>query len=461
LINLPHEIQKILPFLEGSEQYYLVGGAVRDSLLSKTSQDLDIVCSGDTRIIARKLADRVSGAFYMLDEERNACRVITQDQAGERLVFDFTQLRGNSIDEDLTERDFTINAMAIDLAGPVEIIDPLQGKRDLVEKWLRTCKVSSFIDDPLRAIRAVRYSVKYGLQIEAQTVDLLTESIEKLTGVSRERKRDELFKILDNEKPWLGMEMLNHFGMLTYFAMAEIPDIRKAFSRLKIFFVLSSLLSNKLILPEDELSFSSSFDTLFEGSRGQLCDHLEEVNQSDRSKKSLDALSALLWEIGPADINKVVAELALSKEEEIHLFTILEHRMDVFEAVNKELSNRSIYQYYRPKGSRGVDLALLSMVDYASSHAFEKNEDQRVLLFGTCQKLINTWFNRPEIVNPKLLLNGRELMFEFDLLQGPSIGRILDGLKEEQAAGEIQTRQEALNWVEGKLQSGIFNKSSI
>ena len=72
MINLPGGIQKIQPLMQPDEHYYLVGGAIRDALLSKESKDLDIVCSGETRTIARRLADQVSGSFFMLDQDRNA-----------------------------------------------------------------------------------------------------------------------------------------------------------------------------------------------------------------------------------------------------------------------------------------------------------------------------------------------------------------------------------------------------
>ncbi|MDP3721803.1 MAG: hypothetical protein Q8R09_05015, partial [Anaerolineaceae bacterium] len=111
--------------MKPGEHLYLVGGAVRDALLSKPNQDLDFVCTGDPRIIGRKLADKLSGAFYMLDEERNACRVIVKNEQDEFLVFDFSQVRGQTLNDDLLERDFTINAIAIDLKNPSEIIDPL------------------------------------------------------------------------------------------------------------------------------------------------------------------------------------------------------------------------------------------------------------------------------------------------------------------------------------------------
>jgi poly(A) polymerase len=458
LINLPSGIQKILPLLQSTAQYYLVGGAVRDALLSRSSQDLDIVCTCDTRTIGRKLADQVSGSFFMLDDERNACRVICKANGGQRLVFDFTQLRGTDLESDLKERDFTINAMAVDLADPTRIIDPLRGGRDLVEKWLRPCTESSFTADPLRVIRAVRYSVKYDLRLEPSTVSLLKQAVDKLGSVSKERRRDELFKILENDKPCTAVELMNHFRMLPYFSLAGIPDFDTALTRLRVFSQFNSFIQNKDHSSNTENFLLSSFVMGFKHDRGFIKDHLSEVNLSDRSKKGLDELALLLWNVDLSAVERIVEELALSKEEQLHIISLLENRNAVTTLLTtiNEIDNRTLFQYYQPLGNRGVDLALLSMVDNAGCLSAEINEDHWIRLLELSRKIIDTWIEHPEIVDPKPLVNGKDLMFEFDLLQGPMIGQLLDGLREEQVAGVIRTRKEALDWIEQKLQSGLF-----
>jgi poly(A) polymerase len=186
MLELTKKIQLIHPFLDKGEEYYLVGGAVRDSILGRENKDLDIVCSGDTRGIARKVADATHGSFFVLDDARNTCRVITETSFGDRIVYDFVQMR-TSIINDLSERDFTINAMAIDLRKLDYVIDPLKGGRDLQEKWLRPCSPTSFLKDSVRVIRAVRYSVNLKLKMEKSTQSLLAEAAGE-TNCSRSLK---------------------------------------------------------------------------------------------------------------------------------------------------------------------------------------------------------------------------------------------------------------------------------
>ena len=443
--------------MQQGEHYYLVGGTVRDALLSRSSQDVDITCSGDVKAFARRFADQVSGSFFMLDEERKACRVIARNGEEERLVFDFTAIRGNGIIDDLRERDFTINAMAVDLRDPETVIDPLGGGRDLAEKWLRPCSPTAFIDDPLRVIRAIRYSVNYDLRIEPQTLHLLQQSVDRLGGVSHERKRDELFKILDKPKPWVAFSLLEHSGVLPYISMGSLVDIRNAISRLRTFTHLTSYLVAKDFSQEQDSLLLTSIIAGFKHSRENLRGHLLQVNTSDRSRISLDGLISLFWQTDISSIETLTQELALSKDELDQVMVVLQNRHCVSGLISNgsTVDQRSIYKFFNRMGDAGIDLLLLALADTVNCPAAEINSDQWLKMISVGQQLVECWFERKDVVDPKPFLTGRDLMFEFDLVPGPLIGQLLDGLKEEQAAGNIKTRQSALEWIEGKLQPGF------
>ncbi len=456
MINLPQGVNLIQPLFQPGEKYYLVGGAVRDALLGRASQDIDILCDGDTRGIARKLADRVGGSFFMLDEQRNTCRVILNGNR-ERIVFDFAQMRGSSLLDDLQERDFTFNAMAVDLADPVDVRDPMKGGSDLVEKRLRPCKETSFADDPLRVIRAIRYSVMLDLHIEAPTSQLMKQTAGKLGSISEERKRDELFKILDGERAAVGLELLAHFGILPYVGLKDLPDFQRSNARLRSYSNLSSYWLGTLQPGSADHFLLSSFVAGLKPYRQQVKEHLAKVNQSDRSRNGLNGLAALLWDLDPVRCEGIADELALSRDEEEHLSCLLTNRQKFHQLLSKSsVDRRNIYHYYQPLAGHGIDLCLLSMVEQASVLSSEFKEDRWISAIELCAKLLDAWFNQPESVNPKLLLTGRDLMFEFDLIPGPLIGKLLDGLREEQAAAVIQTRSEALEWVESQLHPNML-----
>ncbi len=156
-------MKRIVSALPAGVDVYLVGGAVRDALLGRSSYDLDFVLAGDTLRIARGLADYLRGAYFPLDVEREYARIVLEESQvgikGGRIKLDFATYQGGSLDSDLHLRDFTINAMAVHVHHPEQLIDPLGGAGDLLAKRLRVCSGESLKNDPLRTLRAVRQAI--------------------------------------------------------------------------------------------------------------------------------------------------------------------------------------------------------------------------------------------------------------------------------------------------------------
>ena len=158
-------IQRVVAALPANLDIYLVGGAVRDAMLGRDSNDLDFVLAGDTLKIARSLADKLGGAYFPLDATREYARIVLEsDTPGERVKLDFATFQGGSLESDLRMRDFTINAMAVNLNQPGKLIDPLGGAVDLAAKKLRACSPEAMLNDPVRILRAVRLAQKYEFQ---------------------------------------------------------------------------------------------------------------------------------------------------------------------------------------------------------------------------------------------------------------------------------------------------------
>ncbi len=126
-MQFPELINRLKEHSSQSRPLYLVGGAVRDSLLLKPCSDFDLVCHSDSERIARSFANENNGVFFVLDGERNTYRVLINTSPSSMTVFDFAAMRGVDIREDLSLRDFTINAMAVDLLAPEVVIDPFKG----------------------------------------------------------------------------------------------------------------------------------------------------------------------------------------------------------------------------------------------------------------------------------------------------------------------------------------------
>jgi len=173
-------LQQILEVVQANRisagSIYLVGGAVRSLLLQQEPHDFDFAMEGNARSFARKIADALGGNFYMLDDGRNTARVVYGAPGRPRLTIDFAVLRGADIESDLRKRDFTINAMALDLLKPDCLIDPLGGAQDLKDRCLRVCSPAALADDPARVLRAVRLVVELGLNITPDTLSALRQT---------------------------------------------------------------------------------------------------------------------------------------------------------------------------------------------------------------------------------------------------------------------------------------------
>ena len=174
--------------LLAGKEAWVVGGAVRDELLGRELLDLDIAVR-EPETAARAYANRSGGAPFQLSDRHGAWRVALD--AGRTV--DFTPFAG-TIEEDLATRDFTINAIAIPLAGG-DAVDPFAGRADLDAMLIRVVSPSVFTDDPLRLMRAVRLEDELGFQLEPETERLVREHASLVTGPARERTLAELVRL--------------------------------------------------------------------------------------------------------------------------------------------------------------------------------------------------------------------------------------------------------------------------
>jgi tRNA nucleotidyltransferase (CCA-adding enzyme) len=203
---------------------YLVGGFVRDALLGRAVNDFDLVFEGDATILARLLAQTYGGrvtvhpafhtATWFLDDDHFidliSARAETYDHPA---ALPTVQL--GSLADDLARRDFTVNAMALcldeDRYG--ELTDPLGGREDLQRGIIRVLHPRSFVDDPTRLFRAVRYAARYGFALASETADLIPDALAYVDKLSPERLRHELDLILDEEDPVPMVEKLWALGI--------------------------------------------------------------------------------------------------------------------------------------------------------------------------------------------------------------------------------------------------------
>ncbi|HMD88516.1 MAG TPA: HD domain-containing protein [Anaerolineaceae bacterium] len=491
-LPFPEIFNQLRDILRASGPVYLVGGAVRDILLGRPTHDLDFVLYGDVRFVAKNVADTLSASLYVLDNERNTYRVINYQNDGSRLLLDFAALRAGDLEHDLRGRDFTINAIALDPFSPDTLIDPLDGELDLKRHRLKACSSYSFIDDPARILRGVRLAMDLKFEIQPATFAEMKKSAGSLNSVAAERKRDELFKMLDGNNLDVAMRMLDQLGALpaTLPELAELKGVAQ--SPPHIFDVWEHTLS---VIPELNCLFSIIVDgnqaedyisnpiwNLAQQKLGQFQnrfkEHFSNWLNPERSRFSLLALSALYHDIAkPAtsslDTNgrirffehemigaRIAAfrgrELALSQIEIEYLVTTVRHHMrpHFLENATNGITRRAIYHFFKDTGEVGVDICLLSLADVLATYGPAISEEHWIFKLEICQTLLSAWWDKPgDLVRPVRLLTGDDLQSYFGLKPGRLIGELLEALREAQACGEITNHSAAIKFVQSWLET--------
>src|SRR5210317_51016 len=200
--------ERLMAFCHGRE-VYVVGGAVRDALIGVPVHDVDLIFPEDPTALARSFAKTHGGHWFWLDEERNQSRVVFKN--GEICpVFDFALFRASSLELDLLDRDFTINAIALCLSADfttTPLIDPAGGLEDLQNDLLRMVSKDAFTNDPLRMVKGIRHATALDLQIQEDTLGCMQDQVTELYRVAPERIRQEVWKTLACEDAARGLQL--------------------------------------------------------------------------------------------------------------------------------------------------------------------------------------------------------------------------------------------------------------
>jgi len=484
-------IDRVRDALPGQE-IYLVGGAVRDILLKRVSPDLDFAVPSKGVSLARRVANTLNADFMVLDDVRDTGRVIVSESDGSRVFLDFATYRGSNLDEDLRARDFTMNAIAFNLQDQT-LIDPLNGASDLRNRLIRACSTTSISDDPVRILRAVRQAAALGCKIQLETRQAMKQAAHLLPNISAERQRDELFKILEGPKPDASLRALEMLGILPSL-LPELPALKGVTQTaphiydvwehtLKVQGYLESILS--ALAPgyraDDTKDLFTGLLTLRIGRfRDQFTAHFADSLNTDRSVRSALFFAALYHDIEKPSTKSIGedgrihfyeheikgAETAAQRGEAFNLSNdeigrirkiILHHmRFHAFtsrmEAEQKEPSRKAIYRFFRDTGEAGVDLVLLGLADLRGTYGPTLPQGTWSAALDVARLLLeNYWERREETVAPPRILDGNDLMRELSLKPGPTIGQLLEGIREGQAIGRIGSREEALDFARRQL----------
>lgn len=460
--------EKIVAYMRSNfssdTRIYLVGGVVRDMILGIPSNDIDIVLTGNVRSISRSIANHFSGNFYPLDEERQTYRVILQDTSKKDMILDIALMRGESIEEDLEDRDFTINAIAIDVSKMDKgvYIDPLDGIGAIENQLISACSEQSLVNDPVRVLRAIRFACQFSSVIDKKTAIAMHDAVSHLNETSSERVRDEFFKMLG--KTWT-RECLKYclqFNLVQklFPGSENCPDNWLESNE------LINDLNHFLIKPEGEGKEQLPCKLLINTFQKNIYNYLEDVIVSDRSVIKVLNLGILLHQefncilscaLDEGDRKEKLqfflrnrgADFVLSNQE-INFVHKLIMNWDVISdsiKMNRMIAPIDIYRFFRSSGNAGIGLCLISC---ASVRRFSESTQKKIV--STISNLFSAYWNSyQQVISPQRFLDGNDLIREFHLTPGPQFKTYLEALREAQVTGTVRNRDEAIAFIKQKI----------
>jgi poly(A) polymerase len=444
---------------------WIVGGALRDALLGRRVTDVDVAVPGDPQPTARALAEEARGPVFPLSEAFGAWRVIDR-RAGR--VYDVSALQGESIEEDLAKRDFTVNAMArplgeLSLAALAEplggtLVDPLGGRADVEARTLRVIGPGAYRSDPLRALRLARFAAELGFEPDPETERLTRAAAARVPEAAGERIFAELRRLVLAPGVVNGLAVADRLELLRAVLpeLAALHDVEQShYHHLDVYGHTIEVLE-RLIELEQQAS-------------GRLRAVLDEPLGDELTRGQALRFGALLHDIGkPAThavrdegrvtfmghdrlgeemVHDVCRRLRTSVRFSRYVGALTRHHLVLgFLVHERPLDRRAVYRYLRRTEPVEVEVTLLSCADRLATRG-RKADTAIAAHLKLADELMEAALDWREHGPPRPLVRGDDLVRELDIERGPELGRLLAAIEEAAYAGEVATREDAVRFA--------------
>jgi poly(A) polymerase len=446
--------------LEGEQDTWIAGGAIRDAAIGREVSDLDLAVGGDPATAAKAIAREGGGHAFELSAEFGTWRTVAPDRSWQ---IDATALRGETIEADLASRDFTVGAVAVPLGGG-EMLDPYGGLADLEGGFLRAVGPHSFAADPLRLLRAARLAAELGLAVDPGTAALARAEASRAADPAGERQLGELRLLVGGPDPLRGLALLDELG-LTPVVLPELEALRGVGQgpnhHLDVYGHTLAVLGHGLEVEADLDRFA--------GERaGEVAELLAEPLADEMTRGTALRFGALFHDVGkPATrgeeggyvtfighdrdgaeiVGGLCARLRASRRLTHHLRALTLHHLRLGFLVHEApLPPRRVHEYLRATDPVAADVTLLTVADrlsargggpFATAEAIEAH-------LALARRMLAAALDWRRDGPPAPLLRGDELAAELGIEEGPELGELLAELEAAQYAGEVRTRVEAV-----------------
>ena len=446
--------------LQGADGVWIVGGAVRDAALGREVADLDLAVAGDPGAAARAIGKEIGEHAFELSAEFGTWRVVARDRGWQ---IDITALRGDRIEVDLAERDFTIGAVAIPLDGG-QPIDPYAGLTDLAEKRLRAVSEQSFTADPLRLLRAPRLAAELELEIEPRTAALAHAAASKAADPAGERQLAELRQLMGGPDPLRGLALLAELGVEAV-VLPELELLRGVEQgpnhHLDVY-------DHTLAVLEHTLEVEADLDRFAGDRAAEVRELLDEPLADEMSHRTALRFGALFHdiakpatkaefngfvgfkghdEVGAEIIGSICGRLRASRKLTQHLQGLARHHLRLgFLIAEMPLSPRRVHAYLRATEPVTVDVTLLTVADRLSARGVGPIASPEMVAahLQLAREMVAAGLDWRRDGPPAPLLRGDEIAAELGIEPGPELGSALAELEAAQYAGEVTDRAGAI-----------------
>lgn len=461
---LDHEINRRVLALSRTcgVDLYIVGGYVRDALLGRFNadckpKDIDFaVASGSAFAFARRVADELHGHFVPLDESNDTARVVLTD---EDVSMDFAGCVGGSIESDVMRRDFSINALVWKASEPDMVTDLVGGIDDIKSLTIRAISEKTFAEDPLRVLRAYRFSASLRAKIEPETFAWVNRHANALKTVAVERINLELFTALAYPSAEIVFSMAAA-GILEII-FPELIETRRIPTN--SFHHLGLFEHSIETIPQLEKRLESLPDWVLEAAQSELSYGITRLAATKVACILHDIGKPATWAVNEDGRHTFYAHDSLGAE----MCEVVAQRMKWSRPVERFITklvkwhlrpgalfhqgpptDKALRRFYRSVGEDVPELMMLAFADFGATCGPGLLEENRIALERNWIELLANFSEYMKEGTTRVkLLDGTRVMELLSISSGPIIGKILAALEEAQEFKEVSNVPEAEAFV--------------
>lgn len=442
--------------LKDINEGYLVGGSIRDFFTKKCEFcDRDISIKGAENF-ARKLANKFDATFIELDNENKIYRIVLKDKIN---FLDISEMQGNSIEDDLKRRDFTINAIAYDLSNE-KFIDVTSGLNDLKNKVLRHIDDKNFEEDPLRVLRAFRFYSMTGFEMTEELVKALKKYMPLALVPAKERINYEIMKLFGG-----------NYASSALLKMDELGLLEKIFPQVKEMKNVPPNTHHHLDLFHHVIETVRQIEIIYAGLSGFEKEHMDAVDFGGFPRINHLKLAGFLHDIGKYStwtieesgrhrfikhddvgskmVVPLLRDLKFSKKQIEYVSCMIKNHIYPSNVIVAPILNEKVMmRYVRKMGENVVDNIILAKADRLSAKGVDITEEVINSNINGLNKLLEFYLSKKDSLTPlPKLLDGREIMTLLNIKPSPKLGEIISALNEAQLNGDVTTPEDAKNFV--------------